>query len=80
MSIPRRYGAWAGKDATVALGLMSLDSHDGGCSDFNRLGSKHWRTVTQWRDYFDQKYRVVAVLPEVARATAVGTGGLPKDK
>jgi len=77
MSITFRYGAWAGKDATVALGMMSLDPHDAGSTDYGRLGPAQWKTVLQWRDYFDQKYRVVGVLPDVADAVASGVAGLP---
>ena len=75
-----RYTAWAGKDATVALGLMSLDPSDAGCLDYGRLGPAQWKTVIQWRDYFDQKYRVVGVLPDTLTAANNGLGDEPSPK
>ena len=58
------YTGWAGKDATVSLGLMSLDDDDANRRDWEVLGEDEWKGVSDWKLYFDSKYRVRGTLAE----------------
>eukprot|EP00040_Diaphanoeca_grandis_P013606 m.68840 g.68840 ORF g.68840 m.68840 type:complete len:169 (+) comp24004_c0_seq2:437-943(+) len=52
------YPLWAGKDATVSLGLMSLKEQDASRLDWNNLTDDQWKSVASWNKYFDQKYLI----------------------
>ena len=47
---------WAGRDATLALGIMSLDKKDVNRQDWDALTEKQQKTLSDWIAYFDVKY------------------------
>ena len=50
------YGAtWAGRDASVALALMSLEERDAGRLDWHCLRPEDRQALRDWRAYFDQR-------------------------
>ena len=55
---------WAGRDATMALGTMSLDPKDVNRQDWSSLGPEEKKTLSDWIRYFDEKYLRVANLRE----------------
>jgi len=59
------YGqTWAGRDATIALAIMSLKPQDVNRQDWDVLTEKDLETLDSWISYFDEKYRRVGVLRE----------------
>ena len=58
------YAAWAGKDATYALGFMSLDENDAVRTDWGSMGAKERKTCEDWERYFREKYLVRGRLKE----------------
>ena len=61
------YTSWAGKDATVSLGLMSLEEKDAGRIDWGILGAKEWQTASNWEQYFTEKYIICGRVAEFDR-------------
>lgn len=55
---------WAGRDATIALAIMSLKPQDVNRQDWGVLTDKDRETLDSWISYFDEKYRRVGVLRE----------------
>jgi len=66
------YKMWAGRDATVSLGLMSMAEEDAGRTDFECLGEDEWTGVKDWELYFDPKYLVRGRLVEFDEYVASG--------
>eukprot|EP00041_Stephanoeca_diplocostata_P021884 m.516832 g.516832 ORF g.516832 m.516832 type:complete len:175 (-) comp21933_c0_seq6:1791-2315(-) len=58
------YKSFAGRDATVALAIMSLNPDDAGRTDWESLSNADWEVVKSWNTYFEQKYPCVATLTE----------------
>ena len=58
------YGGWAGKDATIALGKMSLAPEDANRTDWDCLSEDERKTLADWMRYFQEKYRVKGSLHE----------------
>ena len=58
------YAAWHGRDATVCLARMSLAKDDVNSQEWDGLSDEELRTLADWLEYFDAKYRRVGTLEE----------------
>jgi hypothetical protein len=52
------YNAWAGKDATISLGKMSLDEKDVNRTDWESLTDEERESLDSWIKYFNEKYYI----------------------
>lgn len=58
------YSRWAGRDATVCLAKMSLDSADVNRTDWESLTDTEKESLRSWTDYFSEKYPIKGRLKE----------------
>ena len=58
------YTTWAGKDATLSLGFMSLEEKDAARTDWGSMGKTEWKTCEDWEKYFSEKYLIRGRLKE----------------
>ena len=58
------YGLWKGKDASMALALMSMNPKDVNRTDWENLSEKDLESLHSWTKYFQEKYIIKATLKE----------------
>lgn len=58
------YKLWRGKDATVALAIMSMDPKDVNRTDWDDLTEKEIESLHSWTKYFNEKYIIKGKLKE----------------
>lgn len=58
------YGLFRGKDASVALAIMSMDKKDVNRTDWENLSEKDLESLHSWTKYFQEKYIIKGRLKE----------------
>ena len=58
------YSFWKGKDASVALAIMSMSHKDVNRTDWENLTENDWKSLHSWTRYFQEKYIIKGRLKE----------------
>lgn len=58
---PKGYSCFAGKDASRALGMSSVNIKD--CvADYSTLNEEEMKTLEKWVDFYTKKYEIVGIV------------------